>query len=115
MNPSEAEIQRAIIDTLRWDGWLVIRVNQGAMKRDNDLIRFAYWSAPGQDETHAGISDVIAFKDNMPDLIVEVKVPGKRPTAAQAAFLEACREAGKVGIVATSVDDLAPWLERVTV
>lgn len=112
---TESELQAAIIETLLYDGWLVLRVNQGAMRRDSDLIRFAYWQVLSEPERHAGISDVMAFKDDMPALFIEVKLPGKQPTPDQARFLAECRKAGKIGLVASSVDDLAPYLERVTV
>lgn len=111
---TETDLQRAIIDTLLWDDWLVLRVNQGAMRRDSDLIRFAYWQALGSDESHAGISDVMALKDGTL-LLIEVKLPGKYTTAEQDRFLQAARDHGAVGLIARSVEDLDPYLERVVV
>jgi hypothetical protein len=114
MKATESDIQGAIFDALVYDGWLVMRVNQGAMRESDRLVRFAYWQALGYDESHAGISDIIAAKNGVM-LCIEVKRPGKEATATQALFLEAARSAGNIGIVASSLEDIAPWLERVTV
>lgn len=111
---SESDIQAAIFEALVYDGWLVMRVNGGVMKMDGRHIRFAFWQALGFSETHAGISDLIAWKGGR-TLFVEVKKPGSMTSTAQDTFLYACEQAGCDVVIATGLGDLAPWLERVEV
>jgi hypothetical protein len=115
VGPSEAQIQAAIVETLVLDGWLVMRVNGGAMKMDGRYIRFAFWQAQGYPETSKGISDLIAWKPGRPTLFVEVKKPGGLISTDQELFLDVMTQAGQDAVIAESVEDLAPWLERVAV
>ena len=57
-----------------------------------------------------GCSDIIGILPGGKFLAVEVKKPGGKLTAAQAAFLDNVRAAGGLGIVVRSVDDLAAAL-----
>jgi hypothetical protein len=63
---TEKDVQRAIVEALVWDGWLVMEINQGAMTSrptgEKAYIRFAVWQALGIDQQDSGISDVIADK-----------------------------------------------------
>ncbi len=83
--PSEADIQGAIIEALVWDGWLILRVNQGGMYGETTCpachgvrgmacnqcngagiiasryVRYAWWQVLGMDPQDSGISDVIAL------------------------------------------------------
>ena len=96
MKQTEADIQKAIIEALLWDGWMIIRVNQGGRHVPVDVlvgtgpryVRFAYWQTLGIDQQDSGISDVIALKDIFHEsfgmqvyaprfLAVEVKATGK--------------------------------------
>ena len=90
MKQTEADVQRAIIEALIYDGYLILRVNQGGRHREavscnwcggsglhlgslcqrcsgGGLIgkfgytRFAWWQALGIDQQDSGISDVIAL------------------------------------------------------
>jgi hypothetical protein len=118
---TEADVQRQIFDALVWDGWLVLRVNSGAMrgsyKRKKDeatterFIRFITWQMLGFTKASEGVSDLLAFKDGVM-LGVECKAPGKKSntSGAQQEFLEAVRRAGGVPIVADSLADLGPYL-----
>lgn len=55
----------------------------------------------------AGSSDIIGVhKDTGQFLGVEVKQPGKKPTALQQEFMKAINYYGGIAIVATSVDDV---------
>ena len=89
---SEADVQRAIIDALVWDGWLIIRVNQGGRHEDETgrYVRFAFWQVLSMNQQDSGISDVIAMKGiewytksdkylkDVTLLAVECKAPGKK-------------------------------------
>ena len=132
--PSEKDVQRAIVEALVWDGWLILRINQGGMERRTRVnsetgyelppryIRFAYWQALGIDQQASGISDVIAVKGIVYDgvydgpilLAIEVKAPGKKGnvTANQQAFLDAIENHGGIAIVADSLEDIEPYLDR---
>lgn len=118
---TEADVQKSIFDALVWDGWLVLRVNSGAMRSSykrkkgeattERFIRFITWQMIGYSRASEGVSDLIAFKDNIM-LCVEVKAPGRKANTseAQQEFLEAVRRAGGVPIVADSLADLGPYL-----
>ena len=107
--PTEAQVQAAIIEALVFDGWLVIRVNQGGMqdKRLNAVgqmtskryVRFAFWQMLGQPATDKGISDLLAMKAGLDInrdmgymdgrvgpiiLAIEVKAPGKKAKLSRA-------------------------------
>ncbi len=122
---SEANIQRAIVEALIWDGWLILRINQGARSEDGRYVRFAMWQALGIDQQDSGISDIIAIKDRRTAwfnprrtmLAIEVKAPGKKAnvTDNQQAFLDAITEHGGISIVADSLEDIQPYLDRAKV
>ena len=157
---SEADVQRAIIEALVFDGWLVTRVNQGGAYSITDAlevtnpkkryITFARWQVLGQEPTDKGISDLSAmkarksFNPNCPDhdnlwiLGIETKATGKAAKLqavldedlgedgvlfqklperekGQARFLFAFREHGGIAIVADSLEDIQPYLDRVEV
>ncbi len=148
---SEADIQKAIVEALVWDGWLILRINQGGRHVPVDVlggtgpryVRFAYWQALGIDQQDSGISDVIALKTYKDTLFpgtllaIEVKATGKAkklhaavmddilreggPTfqklvkreQGQALFLWSIIDHGGIAIVADSLEDILPYLERV--
>jgi hypothetical protein len=92
----ERAIQTSIIAYLRLKQYHVLRLNSGALP-----------NAQGR-PVHmlpAGTPDVLAIKDGRA-LFVEVKRPGKRPTARQEAMMETLRGYGARCLVATSVEDL---------
>lgn len=128
MRQSESDIQTAIIEALVYDGWLVLRINQGGMfvgQREDRYVTFARWQALGQPVTGKGISDILAFKaescpyDSFPSgvLAIEVKAPGKKFNTSehQQAFLDAIAEHGGIAIVADCLEDVAPYLDSVEV
>jgi hypothetical protein len=59
---------------------------------------------------HAGLcvgsSDLIGWSMDGLFVAIEIKLPGKNPTTAQAAFLKAVASAGGISGVARSVEDL---------
>ena len=152
---SERDVQRAIIEALVWDGWMILRVNQGGAYQPKKCTvcngagcrscnwdgvkyvrytRFAWWQALGIDPQDSGFSDVIAVKwvrdtsDEDGDgnlywehktelLAIEVKAPGRKAkvTHAQSHFLAAIEAHGGIAIIADSLDDVAPYLDKVQV
>jgi hypothetical protein len=110
---SEGQVQRAVIDYLVAQGFLVIRVNQGAMSvKDNPgkkprFVRMAYWLAQGQDEKMSGVSDILA-QDPWVGLLwgIECKSPKRKgkTTQGQSVFLREIVDRGGVGFTAHSVD-----------
>jgi hypothetical protein len=100
--PSEAEIQKTILQWLAMRRALAIRVNSGAMFVGNRFVRF---------NSASGCSDIlVGYRGKF--AAVEVKRPGNEPTEKQAAFLEQVRSAGCSAIVAYGVDDLQLLLEQ---
>lgn len=116
MQASEAEIQDAIIEALIYDGWLVLRVNAGAMDVDGErYVRFGMWQCLGMDEQDAGQPDLVAARDGRV-LFIEAKRPdGGRQRKSQVRFMEACEQTGNAYVLARGVEDVAPWLTRVEI
>ena len=104
--PLESEIQRSVVQFLRRRGAVVIRANSGLLPRaDGGRMRSTH-SAAG------AVSDLIAcYRGRF--LGFEVNRPGKKPTEAQAAFLEAVRFAGRIAAVVSSIDDAAAILDGI--
>ena len=111
--PTEAQVQQAVIDALLLDGWLILRLNGGAMKVDGRYVAFGIWHYRGQTES-AGISDLICTKGGEV-LYVECKRPDKtsKQRPAQVRFMDAVEDSGCTYVLARSVDDIAPYLSRV--
>lgn len=82
---------------LRWRGWFVWRQNNVPV--------------PGRSAIMPGLSDIIGLRRGR-FLAVECKVPGAGPSEAQAAFLDAVRRHGGLGIVAHSGAELEAELLR---
>lgn len=102
---TEKDIQDAMVNLLRF-GWLVLRINGGAMEVDGRYVRFAYWYDPNG-ERNDGIPDLLAFKGNR-YLLIEVKRPDKRGNLSpgQVAFQQAAIEVNANHYVLCSVDEL---------
>lgn len=98
--PLERTIQNAIMVWLRVNGYRVIRQNSGALPNEQGRpVRFG----------EPGLPDILALRDGR-YIWVEVKRPGRVPTAIQQQVHADLRQAGATVIVATSVDDLAAQL-----
>lgn len=116
-----SELQRTIKELLYYDGWLVLRVNQGAAVYPDETgqksryVRFANWSVRGFGfDKDDGISDLLAFKDGVL-LAVEIKGDGDSLRPSQIDFLEAAAAAGAVPVIAECVEDVGEWLSDRTV
>jgi Holliday junction resolvase len=92
-NPSEHEIQGAIIDLIRVRGGVVTRVNSGSMIAKSGDRAYRVQLAD------KGTSDVIALYKGV-YLAIEVKGANGKPTPEQIAFLESVARAGGVGLLA---------------
>jgi hypothetical protein len=101
----ESQIQRSILDFLRWHGIFCFRVNQQGVPLHDGTGRYR----PGPTK---GVSDILAiYKGRF--IAIEVKRPGQKPTPQQEAFLEAVNEAGGLAFVATSIEDVEHELKLV--
>lgn len=84
--PKEAEIQSAIRECLRWNGWFVIRHQQTL-------------------GSHRGLSDLTAIKDGV-TVYIEVKTMSGVLSADQEAFRDEVEAHGGTYIVARCVEDV---------
>ena len=102
----EKDILAQIRDYLRLTGWLVIRLNSGAVPaRSNGRRRFIRFNDT------PGCSDLLALRGGVV-LLAEIKRPGGRATAAQQSFLEEVRRHGGLGLVVDGLDSLRQQLEE---
>ena len=103
----ESEISRTIRDYLELHGCLMVRVNSGAiMLGDPDTGKKRMYRG-----AEKGTSDLLGCLPGGKFLAVEVKRPGKKPTDAQREFLGRVIDAGGIGIVATSIEDVEGLFE----
>ena len=105
--PSETETTKAILELLAIHKIFAWRANTGGAAYPDGKggfrhVRYGF----------GGVADLIGI---MPlshglapgrFLAIEVKYPGKRPTADQQAFLDAVNAHGGIGFVATSVEEV---------
>lgn len=108
--PKESDIQRAILGWLRLNGAVAVRVNSGGFAgTHNGKKRFVRMNDT------AGCADILACVGGV-FVAIEVKRVGSRTdplrAAKQEAFLASVRRAQGVGVIATSVDDVATALRR---
>lgn len=95
-------IQNAIADWLMYKGFLVWRNNTGVIRTNKgSYIHMGM----------TGMPDLFALRDGML-LGVEVKQPGKKPTDIQTVMLKALADHGAQTLIATSVEDIETYLER---
>lgn len=102
--PSEHQIQNAILEWLQYKGWMVWRNNSGVIPMTaNGKTRLIKMGM-------AGLPDLFALKDGFL-LGVEVKRPGNKPTVIQERMLFELRNHGAGTCVAHSVEELETWLK----
>jgi hypothetical protein len=116
--PTETALVRACLDLLALKGvraaW---RFNSGRMATERGGRRHVY-----RFNGAVGCADILGILPLAPGgrggrpqgvfLAIEVKRPGAEPTEAQAAFLDAVRAAGGVGLVIHDVRELEAELAR---
>lgn len=104
---SEMEIVNAIIQYIQLLGGVAIRINSGMrVIQDSNGSTRAFRGAP------AGTSDIVACLPGGKYAAIEVKTRRGKTTPAQDEFLQRVREAGGVGIVARSIEDVQAALEE---
>lgn len=100
--PSEREIQSSIVSYLEMCGWLVVRVNSGAVKVDKRFIRF---------NNTPGCSDLLVCRPDGRFAAIECKRRNGRLTPLQASFLDRVKGVRGLAVVARSIDDLSPIMD----
>ena len=99
--PSEHQIQTAILNVLPYYGVFAWRNNAGMIAVGEG--RFRRMIKLGM----TGLPDIIGVQKESGRLVgIEVKRPSKKPTDAQKAMLEKLEEYGAIVSVMTSVDDV---------
>jgi hypothetical protein len=100
----ESDIQRAIIDLLKYKRFVVFKHrNVGLYIRAQDRYMQL---APGE----KGISDILACSPIGQFWAIEVKKPGGKPSSDQIAFLSRVRANKGIAILAYSIDDVIDTL-----
>lgn len=95
--PLEAEIQRAILDVLRFHGVECWRANTGAFAGEHKgRSRFVRFGEKGQSDILGMIGPNARF------LAIEAKRPGNKPTLDQILFMQRINAAGGFAFWATS-------------
>lgn len=103
---SEHDTQNAIIQLITMKGGIAIRVNSGSI-----VVKGAQGTRVFKG-AEKGTSDIIAlYRKNF--LAIEVKMPDKKPTPEQRAFLDKVWECGGIGLVAYSADDVLVTLDQI--
>lgn len=97
---SEQDLVAAILQYLYLIGAVAVRINAGMQVIDDDAgNRHVMRGAP------AGTSDILAcYKGTF--LAIECKIGKNKPTQLQENFLQRVGEAGGIGLVAYSIDDV---------
>jgi hypothetical protein len=101
--PRETDLIKACLQLLQARGVLAWRTNAGALKIGRRFLRF---------HSIDGVSDILGCLRDGRFLAVEVKLPGREPTVAQAAFLRAIQMAGGLAALVTDLRQLETILER---
>jgi len=98
----EKDIQRQIIDYLELKGWLVIKINNVGIRKENGSY------IPPREK---GISDLICCDPYGRFIAIEVKKPGNTLSDYQAIFLDRVRSVKGRAIIAYSLDDVIKEIE----
>ena len=96
----ESNLQKQIADLLVKRGWLVVRLNSGAIKTAHGFF-FAYTIV--NDNSHAGMPDLWCMKNGV-CLLIEVKKPKSTATIKQVMMHKRISNAGFTVHVVSSLD-----------
>jgi hypothetical protein len=115
---TEADIQRAAIQYLVYQGFLVIRINSGAITQTDSQTgrkrhhKFCTWHVLGLEPQSAGVNDILALEPGGRLWIIECKAPGKlsKMTEGQIRFQA---EGKRRGAVTITIDDPNLLIEAV--
>lgn len=103
----EKDIQKAILDYLRWQGILVLRTNAGKffIKNKQGKIRMIKVG-------ESGISDIIFCLKGGIFGAIECKTPKGKLTLPQSNFLEKVKRLGGIAFVATNLKEVIDNLKK---
>lgn len=115
LNATEREIQNSILELLRLEGIFALRLQTGAAKIGNQLVRFHSGGA--------GVADIVAFPpylrlsghviDGPPSVLwIEVKSPKGRQSPEQRSFEEHVKSLGMYYLLARDLDIVTKWLRE---
>ena len=101
----ESDIQKGILDYLKWVGIYAWRQNTtGVYNKKRDAYYF---------HGMAGVSDIIGILPNGRFLAIEVKREGKKPTDAQQEFMDNITKHGGLAFVAHDIETVEKRLNEV--
>ncbi len=100
LQPTEADIQKSILDYLRTRGYFCWRNNTGMQRSQYDgrerFIRYGL----------VGSGDLLGLTKEGRFFSIEVKRPGKKPTPEQIEFMATINQMKGLALVAYNVDDV---------
>lgn len=97
--PTEAEVQKQVIDYLLERNFLVLRINSGR----SGNVRFCYWQAGDSPANSEGISDLLVLSPGGQFWAIECKKRGGKASRAQLDFIRAVIARGGGAIIAYSL------------
>jgi len=107
--PSEAEIQRAIMDLLRVHRVFALRINSGAIPdKTGRPVFFARWM---DGKPACGISDLVLLRDGRVTFM-ELKTAKGKQRKSQIEFEQWALLAGARYVVVRSVEDAERWVRQ---
>jgi hypothetical protein len=92
--PTEAEVQRQVIEYLLKRNFLVLRINSGR----SGNVRFCYWQAGDKPACSDGISDLLVLSPGGQFWAIECKKRGGKASRAQLDFIRSviARDGGSI-------------------
>lgn len=119
IDASEREIQNSILELLKLEGIFALRLQTGAAKIGNQLVRFHSGGS--------GVADIVAFprmrqREMQPPVLdtlgygiglwIEVKSVTGRQTPEQVAFEDNMRARGMYYLLARDLGDVTEWISQ---
>jgi len=109
---TESSVLREVFTYLVSQGFLVVRVNSGAITQKHNgkerHIRFVRWQETGRRASTRGLADILALAPWGQFFAIECKARGKigRTSESQEAFLEAAEKRLAVAIITDRLEDV---------
>jgi VRR-NUC domain len=106
MEPTEAEIQKSILEYLAYRGHFAIRINtQGVPMWSEGKTLRGFRKSP-----MVGVSDILGVAKGGQFFAIEVKKKGGKATEEQLKFIDNVKKRGGIGLIAFSIDEVKPLL-----
>lgn len=119
LEPSEHQIQRAMVQWLSLHGFVVYHVPNEEMRGQTSKQRARRGAMMKAAGYRAGVADLVIVGAAGLCLHIEVKRPGNKPTQAQRDFAADLERLGAPYVIATSVDELRSlvreWIRAVMI